>query len=245
MGFKMPLTDVKQFLEQANVGQKRKDCFNHPALIPGPYLAELEIFRDAVFGAESEITQGDRLSFVMLDERKKTIVAFVGCRSLPIHNAPVLIDDPAHFDADDPTPIAFAFAPDLFFRTPFAHRMNEFNPVTVGDRKEGRRSEKTIRPFPMRGQQSLKSCPVRQTGKQVRKLAAQPAVEMPELAALERKQCSYGDHFTGIEFNLRMLGNVFQTVINRAKEICNNVFSLHKSLQENGFGKFTFSARRS
>ena len=109
MHFQMPLGAMKQFLERTHVGQKREDRCNQTALIPGALLAQFEVLRHAVFAAKAEVAQRDRLPFVWLDERQKTVIAFVGRRPLPIHDTPVLIDDPAHFDPHDPTPIAFAF----------------------------------------------------------------------------------------------------------------------------------------
>ena len=109
MHFQMPLGAMKQFLERTDVGQKREDRCNDPAFIPGALLAQFEIFGDAVLAAKAQVTQRDGWPFVLLDEGQKTVIAFIGRRPLPIHDTPVLIDDPAHFDPHDPTPIAFAF----------------------------------------------------------------------------------------------------------------------------------------
>jgi hypothetical protein len=149
MHFQMPLAAMKQLLERADIGQKREDRFNDTTFIPGAFFTVLEVARDAVFATETEVAQGDRASFVLLDQWQKTVVTFVSGRPLPIHDTPVLIDDPTHFDADDPAPIAFTFLADLLFRTAFAHRVNEFNPVAVGHREAGRRAQKTIWPCPM------------------------------------------------------------------------------------------------
>lgn len=136
----MPFAAMKELLERANVGQKREDGFNDAALIPGAFHAQFEIVRHAVFAAKTEITERDRLAFVTFNERQKTVVAFVGRRPLPIDDTPVLIDDPAHFDADDPAPIALALLADLLRGAAFAHGVNQFDAVTVGDGKEGWRA---------------------------------------------------------------------------------------------------------
>lgn len=68
MGFQMPLTAMKQFLEQADVGQKGKDRLNHYALIPCAFLTEFEILWDPVLAAESKVAQCDGSSFVLLNE---------------------------------------------------------------------------------------------------------------------------------------------------------------------------------
>ncbi len=143
MHFQMPLGAMKQFLERADIGQKREDRFNQAALIPGALLAQFEVLRHAVLAAKVQIAQRDRLPFVGFDEGQKTVVTFVGRRPLPIHDTPVLIDDPAHFDPDDPTPIAFALLPNLLRRTAFTPRMNEFDAVAIGHCKEGGRAQKT------------------------------------------------------------------------------------------------------
>jgi hypothetical protein len=142
MHFQMPLAAMKQLLECADIRQKREDRFDNAAFIPGAFCTQLEVFGDAVFATKTEVTQGDRAPFVLLDQRQKTVVTFVGGGPLPIHDAPVLIDDPTHFDPDDPAPITFAFLPNLLFRTAFAHGMNEFDAIAIGHRKKGRRAQK-------------------------------------------------------------------------------------------------------
>ena len=82
-------------------------------------------------------------------------------------------------------------------------------------------------------------------GKQVQVLTFEPAVKVAEASALERKQRTDGHEFARIKLGLRVLGHVLHPVINRAKELCNNVFRLHESLLENGFGSHTFPVRRS
>ncbi len=178
MHFQMPLGAMKQFLERTNVRQKREDRFNDPALIPSALLAQFEVLRHAVLAAKAEVTQRDRLPFVAFDERQKTVIAFVGRRPLPIHDTPVLIDDPAHFDAHDPTPIAFALLANLLRRTTFAHRMNQLNAVAIGDGEKGRRAQKTLRPIPMRRQQTQQTGAFGQARKEVTKFALEPPMKV-------------------------------------------------------------------
>lgn len=243
MRFQVPLGAVKQFLERADVGQKGEDRFNQAALIPGALRAQFEVLRHTVFAAKAEVTQRDGLPFVLLDQGKKTVVAFVGRRPLPIHHTPVLIDDPAHFHADNPAPIAFAFLANLLRRTTFTHRVNEFNAVAIGHGKESGCAQKTIRPVPMRGQQSLQARALRQARKQLTKFASEPAMKVAKASALERKQRADSDNFARIKFGLRMLGDKLQAVINGAKEMCNNIFGFHESLREKGFGQQLFRGK--
>jgi hypothetical protein len=230
MRFQMPLTTLKQLLERTNTSQKRKDCFDDPALIPCPLLTELEIGQDTIFATKPEITQGDGLRLVLRNQGQKTIVASVSGRPLPIYDTPVLIDDPAEFDTANPTPMAFAFAADLFVRTTIADRVKQFNAITVSDGEEGRFSEKAICPVSMSCQQALQARALWQARKQVRKLRFEPAIKVPKLAALEREQSPDGHDFNGEEFRRWMFGHVLHAVINRAKELCDNVFSLHWGL---------------
>ena len=240
MHFQMPLAAMKQLLERANIGQKREDRFNDSPFIPGTLLAQFEVVWHAVLTAETEIAQGDRLPFVAFQERQKTVVASIGGRPLPIHDTPVLIDDPTHFHPDDPAPIAFAFPSDLLRRTPFAQRVNQFNAVAVGDGEKGRHLQKPIRPVSMGGQQALQARALGQARKEIVKFALQPPMEVAEASAFERKQRANGHEFTGIKFGLRMFRHVLHPIINGAKEMCNNVFRLHESLLENGFGQRIF-----
>lgn len=235
MRFQMSFAAMKKLLERADVGQKREDRFDDAALIPGALHAQLEIVRHAVLAAKAEATERDRLAYVTFNERQKTVVAFVGRRPLPIDDAPVLIDDPAHFDADDPAPIALAFLADLLRGAAFAHGVNQFDAVTVGDGKEDRRTQETIRPGTSRREQALQTLTTWQAREQVRELTFEPAVKVAEAAALERKQRAQRDNFTRIKLALRMLGNVLHPVINRTKKMGNNVFSLQENLRENGF----------
>ena len=123
--------------------------------------------------------------------------------------------------------------------------MNEFDAVAIGHRKEGGRTQKTIRPFPVRRQQSLQARALRQARKQVRELALEPPMKVTEASALERKQRADGHNFTRIKFRLRVLGDELHPVINRAKEMCNNVFGFHESLLENGFSQLLFLVKLS
>ena len=118
MRFQVNFLAMKQLLQGTDFGHKREDRFDHAALTPGPFLAQFHILRHPVLGAKTEITQGNRLCFVLFQQGQKDVVASVGRRPLPIHHTPVLIDDPAHFHPHDPAPIAFAFLPDLFAERP-------------------------------------------------------------------------------------------------------------------------------
>lgn len=245
MGFQMPLTAMKQFLERTDRGQKREDRFNHSALIPAALRTEFEVRGDAIFAAKTEIAQGDGLLLVPCDEGQKTVVTSIGSGPLPIHHTPVLIDDPAHFHAHDPAPITLAFLPDLLRRAAFADRMNEFNAIAVRDGKESGRAQEAIRPVAMCGEQALQAGAAGQARKQVRELAVEPAVKVAKASAFEREHRPDRDEFAGVEFTLRMFGHKLHAIINGAKEMCNNVFSLHESLQENGFGHYIFPAEDS
>lgn len=134
MRLQVPLAAMKEFLERTNIGQKREDRFNQTALIPRAFLTQLQVLQHPVLRAKTEIAQGNRLCFVLFDQRQKDIVTGIGRRPLPIHHTPVLIDDPAHFDAHDPAPIALAFLPDLLLRAPFVDRVNQFDAVAVHHR---------------------------------------------------------------------------------------------------------------
>ncbi len=194
MHFQMPLAAMKQFLERTNVGQKREDRFNQSTLIPGALLAQFEVFGHAILATKAQVTQRDRLPFVLLDEWQKTVIAFVGCSLLPIHYTPVLIDDPAQFDPYDPAPIAFALATDLLRRTAFAHRMKQFNAIAIGRSEKGRRAQKAIRPIPMHRQQTLQTRAFGEARKDVTKFAFEPAMEAVINRAKERCNNVFGFH---------------------------------------------------
>lgn len=118
--------------------------------------------------------------------------------------------------------------------------MNQFNAVAIGDGEEGRGLQKPIRPFAVRGQQALQARAFGQARKEVTKFALQPPMEVAEASAFERKQRAKGHQFTGIKFGLRMFRHRLHPIIHGAKEMCNNVFGLHESLLENGFGQRIF-----
>ncbi len=79
-------------------------------------------------------------------------------------------------------------------------------------------------------EQALQPCTVGQPREQVGIVTAEPAIKGAKIAAFEGKQDADGHQFAGIQFGLTVFGHVFHLIIDKAKNLQDNVFGCHEGL---------------
>lgn len=208
--------------------EQRERGLNDHAVIPGAFGTQLAVLRHAVLATEAVIGQDNAASAELLDQRMKFIIWRVHRIPIPIDHLAKAIENPTQLDADAPTPFVFGFLAKLLGATTFPNGKQQFNRIAVNHQEETRIGQKSLVPILMSDQQPLYPCAIRQTGKQGVVVAFEPAVKGTKVTSLQGKQQADRDSLTRIQLGLTVLGDLFHLVIDKAKDLDDNVFSGHK-----------------
>src|SRR5215475_10206028 len=191
-------------------GEHRLD--QHPVL-PRATLTQFEVGRIALGGMEGGITQDNHMAINLPNEPLKGVIRHIGGGTVPPHDQPPLVQQQTEFAADNPPMVGEAFPADLLRAATLAHGVDELDAVGVNDPQHGRSSQEDLRPVVMGLQETKEPRPLGEAGEQRPIVARQPAIEGPVASAFEGVQESQGDHLTGPEVRLRVLGDRAQLLI--------------------------------
>jgi len=142
---------------------------------------------------------------------------------VPGHHLARVIQQPAQLDAYTPSAFIFAFLAHLLGTAPLADGNEQFNGITIDHREETGRSQQPITPILMGLQQALQTGALRQSSKQVRIIATQPAIEGAKVPTFQGKQDTNRHQFTGIQGSLGVFRHVFHLIVDNAKNLNENV----------------------
>ena len=220
---------VKNLLHMADDGQQGKDGFNDYTFIPGVLLTQFEIVRDTICKAKADVREGDGLSIEFLNLIIELLIVRVHRQPFPGDHLLLVIDDPAQFDAYRPASLVFVLATELLLAPAFPNGEDEFNRKAICHGEKGWVCQQRVTPFTMRFQQSQQTRPVWQTRKQSGVVTFQPAIEGSKMPPFERKQNPYRHQLAGIQFGLRVLLYLWQLIIDKTKDVNDNVFCGHDS----------------
>lgn len=93
---------LTRLLQPTHVRQQRQDgLYDHPH-VPRAAFAHLLVGWIALFAVESAIGQHDRLVGKIVNQRPEHVVRCIGCRVVPRHNQPVLVDQVRQLGPNDP-----------------------------------------------------------------------------------------------------------------------------------------------
>jgi hypothetical protein len=218
-------------LETADDGDHRQSGFHTHAFIPGALLTELEIVRDASRTAKADIGQHNADLPQRFDQVMEVLVMGVHGGPIPVDDLTLLIEQPAQLDAHAPASFVFALLAHLLGTTPLTDGKDQFKGISVDDRKEAGISQQATKPVLMGLQLSGQACAVRQTGKKGLVIALEPAGEGPKMASLESKQDANRHQFARIELGLTVLGHGSHPIIDKAKNLYDNVLGCHEVLR--------------
>jgi len=79
----------------------------------------------------------------------------------------------------------------------------------------------------MRDQQSLQPGAIGQTRKQGFKVSFEPAIKGAEVASFQCEQQADRDQLAWVQLGLAMLGDLFHVVVDKAKDLDDNIFGGH------------------
>ncbi len=95
------------------VAHPAKDTLDEIPIIPFAFRTIPEVLWRRIAFPKATITEPNRFVIVGCDQFTKRIVMLVGRIPAPIDNFAALVNQDGPFDANDPAPIRFAFAPKL------------------------------------------------------------------------------------------------------------------------------------
>lgn len=124
-------------------------CLNNHTNIPGFRLADLQIFRIALFGIKTMISQDNHLIFKRLDERMKESIVDIRSGAIPITHQTFLVEQATNLAPDNPAAVRISFLPDLFVTPTFPTGMQHFDTIAVHYSQHSGLRQKAIRPSPM------------------------------------------------------------------------------------------------
>jgi hypothetical protein len=127
-------------------------------------------------------------------------------------------------------PLSFDFLPALLRATPFSNGKQQLDGVAINDQEKARIGQEALVPVLMRHQQPLQPCAIGQTGKQGIKVSFEPTIKGAKVASFQGEQQADRHQLAWIQLGLIMLGYLFHSVIDKAKQMDDNVFGGHNDL---------------
>lgn len=219
---------VSHVLEITDDGHHRQGGLHLHAVIPGAFLAQLEVGWNALLAAKAEVREHNGLAFIALDERMESLIMRVEGVPVPVHHLALIVEQPTQFDADGPASFILAFLADLLPTAALTDRKEQFDGIAVNHGEETRLCQQGATPVLVGLKQPLQPSAIRQSPKEVGIVALEPAVKRSEMAAFEGKENANGYHFTRIQFGLAVFAHVFHLIIDNTKNLDDNVFGCHE-----------------
>src|SRR5579883_896719 len=221
------MEDPLEATDDREQGERRLD--DH-AVIPGAFGTHFAVLWDATFLAKAVIGQHDAASTELLNERLKLVVRDIHRIPVPIDDLAEVIENPTQLDAETPSSLVFRFFAKLLGTSPFPNGKQQFNRKTIYDQEQAGIGQQALVPVLMRDQQPLQTSAIRQPAKQGVVVPFEPAIKGAKVASFQGKQQADRHQLARIQLRLVMLGNLLHTVIDKAKDLDDNVFGGHNSL---------------
>ena len=219
---------VEDLLHIADHRQQGEGGFDDHAFIPGVLLTQLEVVRDTLGTAKAQIRQANGLAIELFNLVVEMLVMSIHRQPFPSDHPSLVIDDPAQLDANRPASFVLALPAHLLRAASFADGKDEFNGEAIHDGEEGWLFQQDVTPILMGSEQAQQASAIRQATKQRIVISLQPAAEGPEMAALQGEQDTNRHQFAWIQFGLRMFLDLRHQIIDKAKDVYDNVFCGHE-----------------
>ena len=179
---------MAHFLAMEDRGEHRQHGFHQHARIPGATRTDFHISRVPGLRMESRIGQDNHLAVKLGNQGVKMRVVDVGGGTVPGANQAPLVHDETELATDNPPMIAQALLADLGGAAPFAHGVDQLDPVGVRHPQHGGGSQRPCGPRRVRLEEPGQAGPLWHLGKQRQGVACQPAVEGAGPAAFDGMQ---------------------------------------------------------
>ena len=139
MSLKIAPNFVSHVLEVTDIGEHRKNGFDDHAHVPYTWLTEAQVGGMPVLFSEAGVREDDHLVSELVNQMLKgcAIIDIRGV-TLPVDNAPQVIQHEAELAADNPALIRLAFLADLPCTAPLPSWVQQFNAITVNDADQRR-----------------------------------------------------------------------------------------------------------
>src|SRR5947209_9114611 len=222
-----PMMDA---LETADDGYHRQSRFDTHALIPGAFGTQFAVVGNTLGTAEAIISQHNALPVHLLNQGMKALIVDIHGVPIPGNDFALVIEQPAQFDADTPATFLLPLLAYLLWATSLANGKEQFHRITVDHGKETGLLQQALPPVLVRFEQALQAGAIGQPCKQVGIVALEPAIKSAKIVAVQGNQDANRHQFAGREFGLTVLEHVFHLIIDKAKNVDDNVFGCHEGL---------------
>ena len=217
---------MKELLGAAHDGDHRERGFDDHAFVPGSFLTDFDVWRQAALVAKAEVKQGNGLLVKVGGQGIEIMVRMIQGQPIPLDHAALGVQQPPQPKANHPPPFIASFLAKLVGRAALPNGKQQLNRVAVAHRKQAWLGQQAVTPVLMNRQAALQAGALRQPTKQRLVVALQPAVERRKVSALEGKQNPDCHQFARIQLGLRVLDNhpfTLHLVIDMAKNVNDNV----------------------
>src|SRR5262247_1637505 len=220
---------MAHFLTMEDRGEHRQHRFHQHPRIPGATRTDFHI--DGIPGLRMEpgIGQDDHRVGKLGNQRLKMRIVDVGGGAIPRTDQTPLVQDKTKFPTDNPSMITLAFLANLGRAASFPHGMDQLDPIGVRHSQHGGGGQKPGGPRRVRLEEPGQAGALRHLGKQRPVVARQPAIESPRPAAFDGIQQGQRHDFTGVEFGVRVFGNIQHLLVYRVEQCDNKIWGRHRT----------------
>ena len=232
------LQAVMDALEIAHDGHHRQSGSHTHAFIPGAFGIQFAVVRNALHTAEAIVGQDNAPPVHLFNDRMEVLIRDIHGVPIPGNHFALLIEQTAQLDADTPAAFILALLPHLLGAAAFSDGKEQFNGIAVDHREETWHSQYLITPVLAGSEQTQQPTAIGQTREQMSIVPIEPAIKHPEIHAFQGEQDDNCQQLTGIQFGLTVFGHGFRLIIDKAKNLNDNVFGCHEGLHssESVFG---------
>ena len=218
-------------LKMADQGEHGEDRFHLHAFIPLAPLTDFEVGRVSPFGMKAVITEDHHLALKLPDQRLKVGVVDVGGGAIPPCHQPPPIEYQTQLASHYPAVVGLPFSSNLTGTPAFPCRVEQLYSIAVDDTQQSRGGQEGVRPVLMGRQEPEQTRTVGHAREHALVVVGKPTIEGPVAHPFDGMEQSYGDHLTGPQQGLRVLGYRLHLVIYSAKKLrdkilCGHVVSL-------------------
>ncbi len=115
---------MKEFLGVTHHRQHRKAGFDNHALVPGAFLAQFQVGRNAIGIAKAQVGQNDAVVGKIRGQGVEVLIRLVEGQPIPLDHLAGIIQQPPQAKANRPAAFVLAFLADLLLASPLTDWKN-------------------------------------------------------------------------------------------------------------------------
>src|SRR5258708_8773781 len=191
------------FLGLTNYRQQRKGGFHDHSVIPGTFLAQFDILRNAFGTTKTPISQHNGLAVVLLKKVQESVIRAVHRLPNPATHLSEGVEYPAQLHPHTPASFILAFLAKLLRGTSLTYRENQFNWKAIHHIQYTWHFHQQIRVLLLRTQLSQQARSMGQSTKQSIVVPLQTPVERPKMPTFELAADTDSPHFAWVQLSAR------------------------------------------